>query len=79
MNKHPIKSVTIWSQLLILVSVFFLANAPEPLTTGFTTDQLCDWAIAIGDGQKTQFIMMIIVSCNLIGIWGWLRANKGDK
>jgi len=76
MNKHPLKSVTIWSQLVSLVCIFFLANAPEPLKEGFTLDQLCDWALAIGDGQKAMFICMFIVSCNLIGIYGRLRVKK---
>jgi len=76
MNKHPLKSITIWSQVIIIACVFFLAKFPEPLTEGFTTDQLCDWAIAIGNGQKVQFICMIIVAFNLIGIWGRLRVKK---
>lgn len=76
MNKHPLKSITIWSQIIIIVCIFFLANAPEPLTEGFTTDELCDWAIAIGRGQKVQFICMIVVSLNLIGIWGRMRVKK---
>jgi hypothetical protein len=76
-KKHFLKSVTIWSQIICFICVLFLANAPKPLEEGFTTDELCDWAIAIGRGQKVLFICMIIVSCNLIGIYGRLRAKKG--
>ncbi len=76
MNKHPLKSVTIWSQVIIIVCIIFLARSPEPLTEGFTTDQLCDWALAIGRGQKTMFICMIVISLNLIGIWGRMRVKK---
>jgi hypothetical protein len=76
MNKHPAKSVTIWSQIIIIVCVVFLAAAPKPLTEGFTTDELCNWALAMGRGQKVQFLCMIIVSLNLIGIWGRLRVKK---
>ena len=76
MNKHPLKSVTIWAQIICLVCVMFLANAPKPLEPGFTTDELCDWALAIGKGQSVQFILMIIVSLNLIAIWGRMRVKK---
>ena len=76
-NKHPLKSITIWSQLIIIACVVLLANSPEPLREGFTTDELCDWALAIGRGQKVMFLCMIIVSFSLIGIYGRLRAKKG--
>jgi hypothetical protein len=77
-RKHHLKSITIWSQLIIIVCVMFLANPPTPLTEkNLTMDALLDWAIAMGRGQRVLFICTIIISCNLIGIWGRMRATKG--
>ena len=77
-NKSHFKSVTIWSQIFIMIVVIYLlASGPKPLEPDFTTDQLCDWALAIGRGQSLNLVCTGILSLNLIGIWGRMRAKKG--
>ena len=77
-NKHHLKSLTVWSQFISMVVCVVLAfSGPKALEPGFTTDQLCDWALAIGRGQSLQFALIAIISMNLIGIYGRMRATKG--
>ena len=77
MNKHPLKSVTVWSQIAIIVIVIcLLATGPKPLEYNFTTEQLCDWAYEMGRGQKLNLLCTAIISFNLIGVWGRMRVKK---
>ncbi len=63
---------------MIVVCIIALATGPKPLQPDFTTEQLCDWALAMGNGQKMQFIMIAIISASLIGIYGRLRVKEHD-
>ena len=77
-NKSHLKSVTIWSQIIIMIVVFFLlASGPKPLDYDFTQADLIDWAYAMGRGQSLNLVCTGILSLNLIGIWGRMRATKG--
>jgi len=80
MNKKWWKSLTIISQLLIIIliglSVYMIMDIPA-LDYEFTTEQLCDWAYATSRNQKLVIIQMAIVSCALVGIYGRKRAKGG--
>ncbi len=77
-NKSHFKSVTIWSQIIIMVIVILLlASGPKPLGYDFTQTELIDWAYAMGRGQMLNLVCTGILSLNLIGIWGRMRAKKG--
>lgn len=78
MKKHPLKSLTIWSQLVIVGCVIALFAGPTPLQPDFTTAELCDWALATSQGQKSLFVMMIIVCSSIIGIGGRLRVKEHE-
>ena len=77
-NKHHLKSITIWSQIIcIIIVICLLASGPEPLSYDHTQEELCDWAYAMGKGQTLNLICTGIISMNLIGIYGRMRAKKG--
>ena len=77
MNKHPLKSVTILSQIAIIIIVIaFLCSGHKPLEYVFTKEHLCDWAFQMGRGQKLNLLCTAIISFNLIGVWGRMRIKK---
>ncbi len=79
-NKRPWKSLTIISQiaimLLIGLSIWMIMGIPT-LDYDFTTEELCDWAYHTSRNQRILILQMLIVSFALIGIYGRMRAKGG--
>ena len=61
----------------MVVVVFLLASGPKPLDYDFTQDELIDWAYAMGRGQYLNLVCTGILSLNMLGIYGRMRAKKG--
>ena len=78
MKKSWYKSLTIIAAVVVIGCLLMLIlDTPTPLEDGFTTLELCDWAVQQSNNQFRLIVMQAAMAGCIIVIVGRFRAKGG--
>jgi len=77
MEKKPWwKSLTLVSLIVCIgITLIIPLTIAKPLRYDFTTEELCDWAIAVSRNQWVVWLQLVNMSSLLIAYYGRIRAK----
>ncbi len=76
-TKRWYKSLTLVMLIACMViNLIVPLTIAKPLRYNFTTEELCDWAIAVSRNQWVVWLQLLNMSGLLIAYYGRMRAKK---